>query len=203
MKRFQKLATILLALVMLLTVFTACGDKGPKPRSAGEVGKEVVSMLETDLSETEMRAAIDGYAASLTEALAAGSAEAKFVDEKGGAVALVVTQEGIEKPQELMKFGSVKEAFAYFVYTGQIDNDGKLVNPPVVQTVPGNNATSSEAATSDVTTSDTAQNDAASTDTSEVSAESAAQSDVSETATEAPADNSIVMPFADSASPAA
>lgn len=144
MKQIQKISAIILALSLLLISLTACNDKGPQPRSASEVGKDAVSMVETNLTEDEMRAAIDSYAAALTDALASGNATAKFVDNKDGSIALIVQPDGIDQTQELMKFGSVAEAFAYFVYTQQIDAQGDIITPPVVQTVPGGNPAPSD-----------------------------------------------------------
>lgn len=202
MKHVKRILTMLLALTLLLAAFTACGEKAPEPRSASDIGKEVVAQLETDLTETEMRTAIDGYAHSLSEALAEGSATASFVDEKDGSVALVVQPNGTDNTQELMKFGSVKEAFAYFVYTGQIDKDGTLINPPVVQTVPAKdaaeNAAASEAAESS-SDSETAQDV-----TTDIPMDAETEAAADEAAASASmAMESAVVPFADSAVPAA
>lgn len=186
MKRYQKIAAMVLALALVLSSLTACGDKAPKPRTAGEVGKDAVSMLETKLSEEEMRAAIDGYADSLTQALADGSAVAKFVDNKDGSVALVVQPDGIDKTQELMKFGSVKEAFAYFVYTGQMDADGKIIIPPVVQT-----------SNDDSIVSDTSEvaSETASAPASEVTSEVTAESTPEVVAPESAPADSVAAPL--------
>lgn len=187
MKRYQKTIAIALALSLVLSSLTACGDKAPKPRTAGEVAKDAVSMVDTKLSETEMRAAIDSYAAALTEALVGGNAAAKFVDNKDGSVALVVQAEGVEETQELMKFGSVKEAFSYFVYTGQMDADGKNITPPVVQTVSGNEADTSTAAP-DATQSETTSEISSAVTSAPTESTSAPEAPASETSTpEAPA----------------
>lgn len=143
MKHIKKIAATVLSLVMLLSILAACGEQTPKQRTAEDVAKDAVSIVETNLTEEEMRTAINSYAAELTKALVGSSAVAQFID-KDGSIALVVQAEGIEESQELMKFGSVKEAFSYFVYTGQMDADGEKITPPEVQTATGNNPENSD-----------------------------------------------------------
>ncbi|MEG0305266.1 MAG: hypothetical protein RR635_06190 [Oscillospiraceae bacterium] len=133
----KKLLAIALSLTLALSLLTACGaKKGTSYNTPADIAAKVVENFKTNLTENEMEKSIEAYVIVLNDALKANACTAQVATKEDGRITILVVHDTPEGKtaleQELMTFDSTREAFAYLVYTGQVDEQGKVLAAPVV-----------------------------------------------------------------------
>lgn len=130
----KKIIAIALSLVLALGAFTACGQKPVTEQTPAELGATAAKELKIDLTDEEMQKSVEEYVAVLSGVLSENECEAQLaITDKGVAINIVQGKDD-QLTQELMAFKSIKDAFAYLLYTGQVNDKGEVLAQPTLST---------------------------------------------------------------------
>lgn len=128
----KKIVAIALSIVLALGALTACGQKPVSQQTPAELGASAAKELTITLTDEEMQKSIEEYVVVLNGALAENDCEAQLAVTDKGVAINIVQGEDDQLTQELMAFKNMKDTFAYLLYTGQVDEQGKVLAQPVM-----------------------------------------------------------------------
>lgn len=132
----RKTIGILLAVLLMGSLFAACGKTEPAPASSTvEIADPEADLKiypeEADLNENQLKGIVTSYAEYMTQAMAAEGYTAQVRFEADGSVHFDGVRPGAdgntETVPDLKVFTSVKETYAYLYHTGQVDLEGNLL----------------------------------------------------------------------------
>lgn len=204
----KKGAALCLAMAMACTAFVGCGKKDDATSTSAATSESAVEVLDNSkltempdgvsLSEDQMKATMNAYAAYMSEALASDGYTVTVRYDDDGSVHFdgsKTADDGstVEVP-DLSKFDNLSAAFAYLYNCGQADAEGNLL---VSTSVSADEAAASEAESA--VESEAADSEAESTEADGDAAESTDEAPADDTAeadsaaeSEAPADETAV-----------
>lgn len=146
----KKIVAIALSLVLALGAFTACGQKPVTEQTPAELGATAAKELKIDLTDEEMQKSVQDYVAVLSGVLAENECEAQLTVTDKSVAINIVQDEDDQLTQELMAFKTIKDAFAYLLYTGQVNDKGEVLAQPTLSTDEAPAANAESGTTSEV-----------------------------------------------------
>lgn len=132
----KKTMAIILAVLLVSSIFVACGKPETTPASSSVeiIDPEADLKIypeEAKLNESQLKGIVTSYAEYMTQALSPEEYKAQVRFEEDGSVHFDGVRSNTNGEDEIVPdlkvFASVKEAYAYLYHSGQVDLEGNLL----------------------------------------------------------------------------